>query len=383
MPTTPNMNLVLPVDHGSADVWGAIQETAFGLVDLHDHTTGKGVPVPSAALRINADVAWNFAGTFYALTGVKALDFEPQTAASMTGYASVLFTNSSDANNLYFRNQSGTNVKITDGSTLNVSIVGGIGGDYTSIGALVDYDDASDTYRFRQQTSASVRQFAKMQCADIKLTEYDPAGDASVPANFVTLKSPDALAASYDVTWPAAVPGTARFVQMSTAGVLSVSNTTTDVVTALDFKHTTNQILILPASSGIDQSGSHTRGTGASGAQNHWILAASTNKILFPIDLKEHDRITGYAVWIDKNTNGSATIAARLFRTDGTAGTETALGAGSSSSANAPNFITLVENGLTIDLDEDNQYYLMFTPSGSVTTAADLLYHVTIAYTRP
>ena len=166
MTTLPNMNLVLPDEGGSADIWDVILDTLFALVDAHDHTTGKGVKVPSAALKINADVSWSFAGTNYAITDAKAIDFTPVTAASMASYSSALFANSSDSNNLYYRNSSGTNVQITAGATLNVSIVGGIGGDYSSIGALLDYDDATDTYRFRQQTSASVRQFAKLLHAD-------------------------------------------------------------------------------------------------------------------------------------------------------------------------------------------------------------------------
>jgi hypothetical protein len=225
MPTTPNMNLEVPTEDGSANVWDTILNLVFGItgdgIDGHDHTTGKGVPIPSAALRINADVACAYDGDSYALTALKAVDFTPHAPADVAGYAAALFVSSAD-NNLYFRTTGGVNVKIIDGVTLNVSIVGGIGGDYASVEALLDYDDATDTYRARQELDTGVRQYGKMAHADLLLYEYDAAGDATVPANAVTIKSPDALAAPYAITFPAAVPAAATVVMMSTAGVLSV-----------------------------------------------------------------------------------------------------------------------------------------------------------------
>jgi hypothetical protein len=223
------MSMVLPTVGASLDVWGTIINTALTLNDAHDHTTGKGVKVPSAGLNINADVAWNSGGTYYGLTGVKILDFQPQAAAGLTAFSSALFSNSTDANNLYYRNASGVNVKITDGSTLNVSIVGGIGGDYSSIGALLDYDDASDTYRFRQQ-NVTVRQYAHIAAGDVDLYEYKAPADATAPTNRVRLSSPAALAASYALTFPAALPGSTLLQQVSSAGVISWSNTVANAV---------------------------------------------------------------------------------------------------------------------------------------------------------
>lgn len=378
MPTTANMGLVMPTEGGDSDIWDTILNTLFGLVDAHDHTTGKGVKVPSAGLKINADVSWSFSGTNYAITDAKAIDFTPLAATAMTSYSSALFANSSDSNNLYYRNSAGTNVKITDGSTLNVSIVGGIGGDYSSISALLDYDDATDTYRFRQETSAAVRQFAKLSSADVQLFEYKAAGDPTVPTNSVKLKSPAALAASYSVVFPAAVPAAKSAVQVSTAGVLTFSDvlTTWKFSTAIDYP--------MPASA-WDDDGTHTRSASAVGAHNRWTLAASANKVWAPLRIPNGSIITGWSVYVDKETNGSATITARLYKTDwiNSPGTETALGSGSSSSANAPTFIELAESGLSITIDNSQfEYYLVFTPSASVTPAADVLYGGRVTYKR-
>lgn len=222
---TPNMSLVLPTDHGSADAWDVILDAVFGLVDAHDHTAGKGVQVPSAALKINADVSWSFGGANFSITDLKAIDFAPVAAAGVAGLAGALFINSAD-NELYYRTTAGVNVKFTNGAALNVTaFTGGIGGDYSAIGALVDFDDASDTYRFKQQVATLVRQFAKISTADLQLFEYKAAGATPVPAFSVRQKSPAALAASYTMQWFAALPAGQVLAQLDAGGTWTASNT--------------------------------------------------------------------------------------------------------------------------------------------------------------
>lgn len=226
MPTTANMSLVMPDEDGSLDVWDTILNTLFGVVDAHDHTTGKGVQVPSAGINIDADIP---AGT-NAITGLRAIDFTAVAAATVAGYAGAFFVNSADSE-LYYRTTSGSNVKITNGASLNVAtFAGGIGGDYSAVSALLDYDDATDTYRFRQEVSSAVRQYGKISSADLKLFEYKAAGDPSVPSFGVTLQSPAALAASYTLTLPGALPGSTLLMQCSSAGVVTFSNTINSLV---------------------------------------------------------------------------------------------------------------------------------------------------------
>jgi hypothetical protein len=132
MPTLPNMGLITPTGHGSEDVWDTILESLFTLVDEHDHSSGKGVKVPSSGLNINADVAWNSGGTYYAITGIKALDFQPSLDSAMSAFACALYVDSDD-NELYWRTAGGVNVRVTDTNSLNVgSFTGGIGGDYAT-----------------------------------------------------------------------------------------------------------------------------------------------------------------------------------------------------------------------------------------------------------
>lgn len=215
MTTTAYMLIVLPNVGASTDVWGTELNTALqAIIDPHDHTTGKGKQVPTAGIGINADLdmsAWR-------LMTVCGVDFDNLGATLTTG-ACEAFVAFGD---LYYRNNTGTNIRITNGGALNMTTVGGIAGNYTSAGAEVAFVDAQDGYTFKQQTGAAVRQYAKMDCADVRLYEFKAHPAAAPPTNFVSLKSPAALAASYQVTMPAAVPASTLPVQMSAAGVLSV-----------------------------------------------------------------------------------------------------------------------------------------------------------------
>ena len=210
--STPNMGLVLPTDHGSSDVWDTILDAVFSLIDAHDHTTGKGVPIPSAALGINADVSW--AG--FALTAAKGFGFTEQASTSITSYSDLLYVDST-THNLMFRNSSGVNVQITAGNTLNVSIVGGIGGDYASVGALLSFDDA--TKRYLLQSEGTPRPWSGLATADIDLYEK-----AASIIQKVTLKSPSSLAASYNWIFPTALPAATAPVVVSSAGQLSTQS---------------------------------------------------------------------------------------------------------------------------------------------------------------
>jgi len=377
MPTA-NMGLTLPTDHGSNDVWDTILDDVFGLLDAHDHSSGKGVKVPSSGLNINADVAWNSGGTYYAITGAKALDFQPSPSAGMTSYACALFVNSSD-NELYWRTSGGTNVKLTDASSLNVTaFTGGIGGDYSSISALLDYDDATDTYRMRQESSGGVRQYAKLGVADIILREYDPSGDVTVPTNAVTIKSPDALAASYSVTFPATVAASnGLFLQGTTAGVLSFSNTTTQNITAPDYKFSNNIELSVPTLPGKE-----IGGTTHAQIADRFTTGASTNPIYIPISgLRVGDRIKAWNVAIKKNTSSATTLTARLYKTS-SGGTATQIGTDQTNSGNATGNGFLGELlGSPETVAAYCQYYLYIAPSTS--TGGDLVLGGDIEVDRP
>lgn len=225
MPTLPNMGLILPTEGGDADIWDTLLASVFELLDDHDHTSGKGVPVKAAGLRIDADVPFSYDSDYFAATDVKAVDFEPVLAAEVTGYAAALWVSSVD-NELYWRTTGGSNVKITDGTELNVSaFTGGIGGDYAAVSALFSFDDGTDSYWARQQEVVGVRAWARLRVGDLDI--YETAASIS---NRVRIQSPAALAASYALTLPAALPGSTQLAQVSATGEMSLSNTIAESV---------------------------------------------------------------------------------------------------------------------------------------------------------
>lgn len=363
MTTTPLMGLVLPVDHGSNDVWAPILQTLFDRVDLHNHTTGLGAKVPTGGLNIDADLSFSPSGTPRAITDLKAIDFSAVAASAVASLAGAFFlsdgTGGLVVNELYYRTTSGSNVRITSGAALNVAaFAGAIGGDYVSVGALIDYDDASDMYRFRQETAAAVRQFAKVQFADIILTEYDPSGDASVPTNAITIKSPDALAASYSVIWPAAVPGSTSYLTMTSAGVLATTSKSQSMMIPI--------VDVLPAAGVTLSNAGLVFGTVA--LQNY-----------FPVNLPIGSVITAFTVWLRK-TSASGLIAAQFDDLNGTSGVVTTLGTPAGNSANNPGFITLTDSTLNVTVTAGHSYTVTFS-GGGVT--GDTAYACRVVYVDP
>lgn len=212
MAIDPNMGFLLPTDHGDAETWGVILDNALTVIGAHNHAAGSGAKISISQLAFDADISFvDSGGGKHAITDLKAIDFFPSPATGMAALSGALFlsdgTSGLAANELYYRTTSGANVQVTNGVALNfAAFVGGIGGDYSAVGALVVFDDATDAYWFEQQIGAAVRQYAKLRSADISLYEFKAVGATPVPTFAVTLKSPAALAAPYTLTMPGALP---------------------------------------------------------------------------------------------------------------------------------------------------------------------------------
>lgn len=111
--TTSNMGLVLPVPTVELGPDWAIEiDTAFEVVDAHDHSSGKGVPITPAGLNINTDLDFQ---------GVRAINLK---SSQYDDQLSILVgaTNAGSVytvlGNLYYNNGSGVPVQITNGSSI-------------------------------------------------------------------------------------------------------------------------------------------------------------------------------------------------------------------------------------------------------------------------
>jgi len=210
MTTLPNMSIVLPDVGGDVDAWGTKLNAALSLIDPHDHTSGKGVLITTAAINIDGDLS--FAGHGATVLGRAA--FTAITAPT-TGFRT-LFVNSAD-NELYWRTNAGTNVKLTSGASINVSLVGGIVGDYATVGAEVAYSDADDRYTFKQQ--GSPKPWAGLASGAVRIFDT-----GTTVANGILIRSPSLLVAPYEIQLPSTLPAAENILVINQFGVMNASN---------------------------------------------------------------------------------------------------------------------------------------------------------------
>jgi len=378
LPATANMALVLPQPGGDTGAWDSILNAALTLVDKHDHSSGKGVQVTPTGLNINANLPMGGNN----LTGIGTLDFGtiglPSTGARR------LFFNAADGE-LYVRTTGGANVKITNGASLNIAIVGGIGGDYSSAGALVSYVDANGNYKMQQELSAGAMQWAGILHAYADFFEFRLHGDATNISNRVRLQSPTGLAANYALTFPGALPAAASPVYIDQNGIITSNQTT--VTYAADFKNTANLTLSIPNQ--MADLNLNLRFNGGGEGRYAIQLSGGTGDpglSTFPIPLRVGDAVNGWTLYLKKATDNTNTIRARLAAFVASSNSFLDLGAigGQTNSANAPGYITLGESGAgaIFTVTAGTEYFLHVGMSAGTGTT-DLVYHLEVSYQRP
>ncbi len=135
MPTTsPNMALVVPTPSTGASGTGDpgpgyaanISSDLSTLIDAHDHSFGKGVPVSQAGLSINGDLPLASNN----LTQIRAARFTSQASAlNLAGDAGEVYVKNGD---LWYVSGTGTQVQVTAGSALGTGVQGPTGAAGTS-----------------------------------------------------------------------------------------------------------------------------------------------------------------------------------------------------------------------------------------------------------
>lgn len=206
MSVTPNMNLTLPTPTVTPGPTYATQNnTAFDAVDSHDHTTGKGVQVPSAGIGINDDLTMNG----YNLTTVRTVRYDSQSAG--LGDATDIGCVYVAGGNLFFNDISGTQIQLTAGGALNAASIGGIGGDYSTSTASVYYQAIDSTFYFTSNTNTP----ATVNAGSVIVRE------PVASSNSITLQSPVSLGSSYNLTLPTALPASTRIVSVTNTGTLA------------------------------------------------------------------------------------------------------------------------------------------------------------------
>ena len=221
MAITDNMRLVLPTPLPSVTAtpgprYANENNDAFYRIDSHNHTLRRGVPVPTAGINPNADLPFN--DNSLSSNYASYLTTNPSPLISVDDYNSTY----SSGDEWYYTDGNGVGIQLTDAGALNIGSAGGIGGDYVGSTASVFYSQAATKFFFTQSTNVA----AKMDFGSLTLRSN------GVSPNGITLKSPVALASSYNITFPAALPASTKILNLTSAGVIGfydVDNTTIEV----------------------------------------------------------------------------------------------------------------------------------------------------------
>lgn len=382
MPTVlPNTLMTLPVRGApGSGTWGDTLDANLAILDVMDHTPGHGPLVPVAGLNINADLPFS---ALWAPTQLHRVQFSAIASAGLTaGQRTSLFvsdgTSGLVANELYWHNSAGNKVQMTAGNTLNfAAFVGGIGGDYTSVSATLNYIDGQKGYEFKEGT-VDAHGWARLRSADLRLFPFNTTG-----AIFVGLAAPAGIAGQYTVTWPLALPGSTVLQQIDNTGQAIFSNTVPTLVTFSAGATAAVDQHITVSGTGLYKHGTRTISiainaprTGASPGftgDSFTLTGASPQSALFQIQgVPVGARITAVRVRVKDSATGPTKMNVQLFpSTDGVAGASIATSITSAGTGAAQ---TLPLTGLTTTVVALTTYsiYVNTTTGAANTTVVGI-----------
>lgn len=171
MSNTPYMNLDLPVPTDTAGPeWAEQIVEALETVDAHDHSPGKGTPVPAAGL----DIDDNLDIQEHELDAVGAVNLVSQASSLPASNAQTVYAISGD---LWYNNSSGTPVQLTQGSSIATPTSGAV-----PAGAIMPYAGVSSPAGFLFCNGAAV---SRVTYADLfaAIGTIFGAGDGSTTFN--------------------------------------------------------------------------------------------------------------------------------------------------------------------------------------------------------
>jgi hypothetical protein len=180
-------------------IWASEVNAAFGVIDAHDHSSGKGTPVRTAGIYLDADL--DFRGTNS--KNARSARFALQTSL-LGGISDVCCVYFSGAD-LYANDSAGNQIQLTSG--------GGVAGTSGSISGLaspasVVYTPATKLFKFYSGSNI----WASMQTGPITISE------AVLNGKGVTVSVPVGLATAYGLELPAALPASTKIVTLTSAG---------------------------------------------------------------------------------------------------------------------------------------------------------------------
>ena len=198
-----NMNLPIPgVGVTDGPTYASDVNTCLTLIDSHDHSSGFGVQITPAGLDINSDLSF---GSNNATTLRSARFSSQNSALALATDLNCVYVISG---NLYYNNNSGTSVQITNGSSL-AGAAGTISGlPYGT--ASASYNSSTSTFVWQSATNKS----AYMDCSSILIRNFATSSYAC------TLAAPGSMSTDQTITLPT-IPVASSIVMLSNTGTMS------------------------------------------------------------------------------------------------------------------------------------------------------------------
>ena len=228
------MNLLLPIPtQDPGPDWAYNLNISLSTIDSHDHSTGKGAPISTASLNINADLSFNSNDAIQ----LRSVRLAPQTSLiSQAPDVGCLYESGVD---LYYNDGSGNQIRITQS--------GGIAGSPGSISNLSS--PASASYVAANQTfvwQSGVTIPANLDAASVILRNL------SAGSFGLTLNPPSSMTSNSSITLPS-IPLTASFLTMDTSGNVGTVSKTAGIVGSNLAINTITQSNMAPNSVGTSQ----------------------------------------------------------------------------------------------------------------------------------
>lgn len=204
---TAGLGLLLPVPGATpglgvaspGESWLELLNTALNIIDGHDHSTGKGLPVASASFSVTSPLSFNG----YDATAMRTVRFT-DTVSFTSADLGCIYRNGAD---LYYRDTAGNAVRITSGGAVNVGATGSIVGMTGS--STVTYVDGTSSYLFQKDATT----FANLRGGSVFLRRVVSGVTAEVE-----LRSPTLSPGSYAIIFPPSLPGSQTLVTLAATG---------------------------------------------------------------------------------------------------------------------------------------------------------------------
>lgn len=203
MTTTSNMGLSQPTPGSSGPEWANELNANATLIDEHDHSSGKGVPITPSGININTDFTTNS----NKVIDVKSVKFVSQAASLVDTNALDVYIKNGD---LFYANGL-TDVQITNGGS-----VAGANGTITGLASPASASFAGQQFSFFYDAGT----YADLRARDVILSTNGGGG--------FTIKLTHTATSSYVLSLPPAPPSTnSQMMTMATSGQVSASTSPT------------------------------------------------------------------------------------------------------------------------------------------------------------